>query len=120
MSVDIYTSRRHNFDKVWYWKRNDAIKDLSKYVYETQPDGFFYAREMSPAATDNAQVQNVYLYDKSNISLATEDKVNLEVNDIVKYADEIWRVNNVQRAIIGKTHQFMKRVAYRTYIQVTK
>lgn len=120
MSVNIYTSRRHNFDKVWYWKRNDAIKDLSKYIYENTPDGFFYAREESPIDTGNAQTQNVYLYDKSNITLQTEDKVNLEINDIVKYMDEIWRVNNVQKQIIGKTHQFMKNVDTRTFIQITK
>lgn len=120
MSVNIYTSRRHNFDKVWYWKRNDAIKDLSKYVYETNPDGFFYARDVSVESQDNQPINNTFLFDNSVITLFTEDIVNIEINDIVKYEDVIWRVSNVQFQHIHKNHQFMKKGFNRTYVQLTR
>jgi len=118
--INIYTSRRGNFDKVWYWKRNESIKDLSKYVYETKPDGLFYAKDVSVESQDNQPINNSFLFDNQSITLYTEDSVNLEINDIVKYEDEIWRVANVQFQHIHKTHQFMKKGYNRTYIQITR
>ena len=120
MGVNIYTSRRDTFDKVFYWKRNEDIKDLAKYVYETKPDGLFYAKEITPESEDGQQINNAFMFDNTTITIYTEDSVKIEKNDIVKYDDEIWRVVNVQRQHIHKTHQFMKNGFYRTYLQLTR
>lgn len=118
--VNIYTSRRDYFDKVVYWKRNENIRDLAKYVYENKPDGLFYAKEITAESKESQQISNAFLFDNANITIYTEDAIDIEKNDIVKYENEIWRVVNIQKNFIHKTHQFMKKGYYRTFIQLTR
>ena len=120
MGVNIYTSRRDFFDQVLYWRRNEGIRDLAIYVYETKPDGIFYAKEITPESEESQQVNNAFLFDNQTITIYTEDSININKNDIVKYDNEIWRVVNVQKNHIHKTHQFMKHGFDRTYLQLTR
>jgi len=118
--INVYTSRRTNYDIVYYWKRNENIKDLAKYVYEVKADGLFYAREITAELKDAQQVNNAFMFDNQSITIVTEDMINVEVNDIVKYDNEIWRVVNIQKNHIHKTHKFMKKGFDRIFMQLTR
>lgn len=117
-SIDIYTSRRNEFDECAYWSRDDDEQDLSKYAYENDITGIFYAKEMSALSTQKNNVGGVFLYDEDSITIETSDIVSIKAGDIVRYDDKLWLVMSVQKKEIHKRKQFLKDSFYKTYIQL--
>ena len=118
--IDIYTSRRTEHEKCYYWKRNEDNRDLSEYAYEEYYDGFFYAREYVAEFFQKQNVSNTFMFDSSTITLETKDKVEIEPNDVIFYDENYWRVVNVNKVEYHKNSQFGKKKSYQTFIQIKR
>lgn len=97
--IDLFTSRRDMNNYCVYWKQNEDedVVSINEIVYNKEPYGFFYAAEVSSLTKENQVVGQVVMFSKRDITLRTTDYVkDLDENDIVKYNDEYWRVENVQ------------------------
>lgn len=120
MSVDIYHSRRANFSKCVYYKRNEKINDLSKYVLLEKPEGHFYTRLYSPNTRQNQDINNTFRFSENSFTLITEDHVeDLEENNVVIYRNKAYVVMSVQRKLHIKESQFGGE-HYTTYISLRK
>lgn len=116
--IDLNTSRRTYHTKCRYWKVNTKYKDKSELVHDKKPFGIFFAKENNSWTSDNEIVNEVLMIKTSEISISTQDKNSLEVNDIVDYNGDLWIVINVQRKKIKRQSQFMKTTSEITYIQL--
>ena len=118
--IDIYHSRRTNFFKCLYYKRNESINDLSKYVLMEKPEGSFYAKPYSPDSRSNQDISNTYRFSENTVTIMTEDEVDdLVENNIVLYNGKAYVVMNVQRELHLKESQF-GHDHYTTYISLRK
>lgn len=115
---NIYTSRRTNFEECLYWKRDDQDKDLETYTHENKSSGRFFAKEISPLAKKKLVIGGVFMFDSKTIMLETNDSVEINAGDIVKYENKLWNVSDVQELEFHKNSQFMKKVDYKTYISL--
>lgn len=120
MGIDIYHSRRINFTKCLYYKRNESINDLSKYVLLEKPEGHFYARLYSPNSRQNQDIANTFRFSENSLTLVTEDDVDeLKENNIVLYNGKAYVVMGVQRELHLKESQYSGE-HYTTYISLRK
>ena len=121
MAVDIYHSRRKNFKKCVYYKRNEKINDLSKYVLLEKPEGVFYARLESPNSRQNQDINNTFRVSENNLTLLTTDDVeDLVENCVVLYNGKAYVVMNVQREECLRESQYYTEHYCRTYISLRK
>lgn len=120
--IDLNESRRANYEKVDYWKRDeDTSMTTSELVTKKRTSGSFYATEMNPKSDTNNIVDNSFLFDDSSITLMTRDDVTgLAQNDIVRYENELWMVTSVQRRKIKKRSEFSVRPTFHTYISIKR
>lgn len=121
-SVDLWQSRRANFEKCEWWKRdNEATKDLSKFVLSKKRQGYFYATEANSQSFKNSQYGGVFMSRETNITLKTNDDVDeIQEGDIVRYSNALWRVTDVQVSEIHKQKQFLDEVSKVTYIGIKR
>lgn len=119
-SFDEFSGRRTTFDKVYYWRKDETIKDKSKLVLQKHPTGHFYAKKITPKDISNAQIDNAFMFQKGTVTLKSNDMFTLEENDVVKFDNEIWRVANVQVVEEERQEQFMKRISRSVYIRLAK
>lgn len=121
-SVDLWQSRRANFEKCEWWKRdNEATKDLSKFVLGKKRQGYFYATEANSQSFKNSQYGGVFMSRETNITLKTNDDVGeIQEGDIVRYSNTLWRVTDVQVSEIHKQKQFLDEVSKVTYIGIKR
>lgn len=122
MAIDIYQSRRTLHKKVYWWKSTEKSKyDHSDLVKSTQPSGFFYAKEESPIQKRSDIVSGAFKLDKNTTMLKTTDFLgNLNVDDIVKYHNNYWRIVDIQETHNHKQEQFMSNVSNITYITIRR
>lgn len=119
--IDLYNSRRCNFDKCYYWTVDESNNyDLDELVYKSKPNGFFYAKESSAENKNKNNINGMFLFDKSSITIQTNDDVIIKSGDIVKYENEFWQVSNVSIRQVHKNSQFLKKISRKTYIQLRK
>lgn len=95
--IDIYHSRRNYHLKCHYYKVAGSHLPYNELVNSTTPNGIFYARRESGQYATNTQANNLFQFEVSTITLKTPDNVDLDPNDLVKFNDEIWIVQNSQR-----------------------
>lgn len=120
MSIDIYHTRRTNFKKCYYYVRDKSIADLSKYVLEKKPAGFFYAKPFTPNSRQNQDLANVFRMSEHQFTIMTEDDVDsLEENNIVLYDGKPYVAIHVQRKEHIKEGQF-GHGHYTTYIALRR
>lgn len=122
MAIDLSTSRRTSYHKVYWWKSVEKQKyNLSDLVKDTKPSGHFYASEESPIQKKNDIISNAFRIDKNTTMIKTSDIVNgINVDDIVKYHDEYWMIADIQEQHIHKQEQFRKRVSKITYLTLRR
>lgn len=122
-TVDIYHSRRTNYEECEYWIRDERNKKAlaTDWVMKNSPSGTFFAKEVSPKTNRMNQSANVWAYDRDEITLETDDDVNfIKRGCIVKYDDELWIVDTNQRQIHRKESEFDKEKHYRYIISMRK
>lgn len=118
-SIDLYETRRTNYEKVLYWKRDiDSVTPLSDLVHNPS-NGMFYARETNAESSRNDIVSGTFMFDDRNVMLITNDDVSeLSQNDVCKYDDRLWNVISIQRYKRKKRSEFSAKGTYQTYIQL--
>lgn len=119
-SIDLFTSRRVDFDLCTYWSRDNDESDLSEYAHENEPSGAFYAKDENPSTLQKQDIGGIFLFDENTITLSTPDAVDIKAGDVVSYDDNYWAVRNVQEVWVNKNQQFMKSSSKRTYIQLKR
>ena len=118
--LDIFTSHRTKFNDCNYYKKINNGMDNNYIEYEDAPSGNFYAEE-SRAYQENTQIVNGVMLRSYTVGIKTEDDIkDLEVNDLVEWDDEKWRVTDIQKAKIVKENQFMKEVHYEYYVSLKR
>lgn len=109
--IDLFTSRRECFEKCMYWHRNpNEDIDNDELVMSRKPSGIFYAKEITPHTVTNNIVAGSFMFDSSSIVLKTYDSItDIKNNCLVKYQDEVWIVEDVQKQHIrNKNSEFAK------------
>lgn len=107
--VDIYHSRRGKFKLAKYWLRDEDTKvgDLSVYVLKNKPTGQFYCSEVSNTGVNKQQVNNVIIYDSSQLTLETNDDIDgVAVGTVIQYQNHAWRVVSMQKQLHKRENEF--------------
>lgn len=121
--VDLFHSRRTNYHKCEYWIRDKrtASGTPSQWVLYNQSSGFFYAKPLSVKSTQMNVVNGVWALDNNHITLETDDDViDIDRGCIVKFDEQLWLVEAVQREIHNKESEFCKHIDYKYIISLTK
>lgn len=117
--IDIFESRRTNFERVEFWKRDINSDTPTSEIVSEKCSGIFYAREVNAESSRNEIVSGSFMFDDSNIMLITNDDVReLSQNDVCKYDGRLWNVVSVQRKRIKKRSEFSRIPVYKTYIML--
>lgn len=122
-SIDIYHSRRTNYAECYYWNRNesDRVGDASNWIVNNAPSGSFYAKEISPQYNQQQQISNAFLYDANTISLQTDDDIeDMKRGCIVKYNNDVWMVESIQKQPHRKESAMCIDIEYRYIISLRK
>ena len=121
-TVDIYHSRRTNYEECEYWARNESemVGNASKWILNKVATDTFYAKESSVKECRMAQLANVFAFDENHITIDTDDDILIKRGYIVKYDDEIWMVENAQSKLHRKESEFDKEKHYTTYINLRR
>ena len=117
--VDIFVSRRDNFDECKYWcrKPNENPNEL---VYEMRkPDGYFDAKMSNPENFGTDVVGGVFMFDTNFVMIETNDDVfKLKANDVVEFRGKIYMITDIQKRPLRKNNQFTNELAYKYYISL--
>lgn len=118
--IDMYHSRRTNFVKCHYYRRDEKINDLDRYVLEAKPTGCFYAKPFSPKNRHNQDIANTFRFSEHTLTIMTEDDIDdLEENNIVEYRNKTYVVVDIQRENHVRESQYGGE-HYTTYIGLRK
>lgn len=107
--IDLYTSRRDHFLKcVWFSQdTNEDFVPISSVVHEENPSGSFFAKELNPYTVSNHVIGGSFYVNRNSVQIMTYDNVeNLKKNDLVKFNNHVWRVEEKQTSYINKQKQF--------------
>lgn len=115
---DEFTTRRISFDRCEYWKRDEGVSDLSEYCKSKKPSGIFWAYRLSAETKTKSRIVNSFGVDANSITIRTEDAVDVEQGDYVRYDGRLWFAENVQRTDIHRQSQFMKSTSQATVIRL--
>jgi len=119
--INLGTSRRTCHNKTFYWKRNEDDEfDESMYEHNVEYDGVFYAKDVRAKASSKQDISGMFLFDSNVITIMTYDKVDIKSGDVVKYDNQIWKVEDVQERDINKNNEFMKEPDKETYINLKR
>lgn len=113
-TYDIFKGRRTQFEKCLLWKGIKG-KDRQSIAKEYKPSQIFYAEEENPQSNGTENLDSFH-YKKKRITISTYDRLEIEADDIVKFNDIIWRVDNTQIDEEHRNNQFAKTVSRKTYI----
>jgi hypothetical protein len=119
-TFDKFKGRRITFEKCYWWESNPAIKDKSKLVTETKPKGRFSAKKITPKDNTSVNIDNSFLIDRIVVTLLTYDYISIKKNDIVKFDNDLWRVENIQSVEEEKQEQFRKVISKTSYLRLVK
>lgn len=118
-SVDLFTSRRINYDKCTYWCVDDAWSDMhpNEIAVQKKPTGFFFANEEDMLSFENQIIASAFVFQSATITLSTSDYIpELKPNDLVKHDDIIYRVTAVRTRPYKRHQQYSKNPSKKTYI----
>lgn len=121
--VDLFHSRRANYHKCEYWIRDKRAQSgtPSQWVLMNVSSGFFWAKPLSVKSTQMNVINGTWASDRNNITLETDDDViDIDRGCIVKFDDQLWLVEAVQREIHNKESEFCKHIDYKYIISLTK
>lgn len=122
-TVDLFHSRKDNYEECLYWVRDERkpIGDASKFIYNKTPSGVFFARQSDTKINQPNVVNGVWMFGSNTMTIKTEDDViDLKRGCIVKAYNEIWLVTNVQQKIHLKESMFNVEPDYTYYISLSK
>lgn len=118
-SVDLFTSRRVNFNRCTYWHLDESWTEMhpNEIAIKKHPTGHFTANEEDMFRKENQIIAGAFMFESANITLSTSDYIpELDVNDIVKYDNQIYRVVDIRKQPLKRQRQYLNTPAYKTYI----
>lgn len=117
--IDIFTSRRTNFEECEYWLR-DVNADPNELVYKTRrSNGTFYAKISNPETSGQNVLGGVFMFDTKNLMLETFDEIEeVKVNDVVKFNGSFYIITQIQKYPVRKNTQFHNEQQYITYLSL--
>lgn len=119
MAIDIYTTRRNFFEKVYYWFYDSKNKDLNNLIYEKKPNGFFYAREENANTLTKEVIGQYFQVGSSEVAISTYDNASkLRPNDLVKFKNKLWVIVNIQKKVLSRQEAFNKNASARYFILI--
>lgn len=121
--VDLFHSRRTNYHICEYWIRDERNRtgNPSQWVLMNQSSGRFYAKPLSVKSTQMNVINGTWANDNHRITLETDDDITeITRGSIVKFDDQLWLVEAVQREIHNKESEFAKHIDYKYIISLTK
>lgn len=121
--VDLFHSRRTNYHKCEYWIRDERNKSgsPSQWVLMNEPSGWFYGKPLSPKSNQPNVINGTWMLDSNHITLETDDDVNdITRGCVVKFDDQLWLVESVQKQIHNKESEFCKHIDYKYTIALTR
>lgn len=120
--VNLRHSRRNMHNYCPFWLRDErGVGNAEEYIYNRVPSGFFYAKETEAESDNNTVLFGSFMADSHRVMLESVDDLNdLTENAIVKYKNEIWRVESLQKRMIIKETQFSSIPSYHWYIQLMR
>lgn len=120
--IDIYHSRRINYNRCIYWVRDeDGIGDEDELIYKKKPAGIFYATESNAETNSANMLAGVFMTEQYDVLLESSDWLDVLCKDcIVKYNGELWRVNEVQKKPYKKESQFRTKKTYKWFIGLVR
>lgn len=119
-TYDIYSGRRTTFETCIWWVQNDEIKDKSRLVVETKPKGRFKAKKITPKDISRIVLDNAFIFDRNSVTIQSNDFFEIKRYDVVKFQDEIWRVENVQVIEEEKQEQFRKKISSTVFLRLVR
>ena len=123
MSIDVFRSRRANFEECFYWivDTSQSVSDLNQWILKNKKSGVFYAKEVNSLFNQANAQANAFMFDKNTITLETDDDVDgLERGCIVLYNGKPWMVDNVVRELHRKESQFDSEKHYKSIINIRR
>lgn len=120
--VNLRHSRRNMHNYCPFWVRDESgVGNSEEYAYKNQPNGYFYAKETEAENDNNNVLFGAFMADSHRVMLESVDNINdLTENSIVKYKNNYWRVESLQKRIILKETQFSSISSYHWYIQLVR
>lgn len=119
-TIDTQLGRRGHFERCKYWVRDESDYDLSEYTYKQEPNGIFYAEEVTAKDIKKLVINGVFMFDESLITIQTKGQISLKQGDLIEFEGEMWIVQSCQQKKFNRNNQFMKRPSVITYIQIKK
>lgn len=115
--IDLWgKSSRDEFERCTYWKVKENDYHNNQIVYERNPDGFFFAKEINSYTNNNQVLADAFLTEEINITLESHDDLsNLKTNDLVLYDGEVFRVDSIQKVTVKKQRMLMDHSLSFTY-----
>jgi len=121
MAVDLFRSRRGNFLRCEYYKRDISHKgDNASLIHKKKPDGIFYAKITGDKTQDAQNVAGYWNITSNQITLETEDIINVVVKDLVKVNEEIWLVERLSDSPLMKNYEFGRKASKKTILTLRK
>lgn len=116
--INIYHSRRINYNRCIYWERDESgIGNEENLIYEKKPAGIFYATESNAETNSTNMLAGVFMTEQYDILLESTDWLDgLHKDCLVKYNDQLWRVNEVQKKPYKKESAFRNKKTYKWFI----
>lgn len=121
--IDLFHSRRTNYIPCDYWIRDerDSTGSPSQWILYNQPSGKFYARPVSVKSNQMNVINGVWALDKNMVTIETDDDItDINRGCIIKYDEQLWLVESVQREIHLKESEFSKHTDYKYTIAMTR
>lgn len=119
--VDIYRSRRNNFYKVAYYKRNEkGVRDNDILTYNKKPDGYFYARFINDNRANDSNTAGVFNHHSDEANIITEDIVDIGPHDKIVLKGKEWVIVYVQETFINKNSEFSNNESKQTILTIRK
>lgn len=115
-SFDLWTSRRDYVETAKFWS-NIVNKNLNEITKTEIPTGIFKCKQENATSITHDDIGQKFRYQEQNLTISTLDNVStLKIDDIVKFRDTFFRVENIQRTPLRNTTYYNKTIRYETYI----
>lgn len=118
-SFDLWTSRRDYIETAKFWS-NVVNKNLNEITKTVIPNGIFKCKQENATAIKLDDIGNKFRYAEQTLTISTLDNVSkMRVDDIVKFRNEFYRVENIQKVPLKNTAYYGSNlIRYETFIDL--
>lgn len=116
MARDVRTNQKDFFDRNKYYKRIEGTQK-----FEEIPRGIFYSKDVVAMTTTPVIVNGKVKDKRYEVVIVTQDIVSdLEVDDMVEYGGEMFRVEKIIADDLNENKKFSTRPRFETQITLVK